>query len=114
MADQSYLFVDGAYLRQRHSDMMSAVFGKIADFDLSNLRQNLVHLTPLGTRDVFQRVFYYDCLHDIPKVGESDEELKARDPGATGILRQDSITSRLPRKARQPFRFFTQDAPERG
>ncbi len=78
MADQSYLFVDGAYLRQRHSDMMSAVFGKIADFDLSNLRQNLLHLTPLGAQEAFQRVFYYDCLHDIPKVGESDEQLKLR------------------------------------
>jgi uncharacterized LabA/DUF88 family protein len=78
MPDQSYLFVDGAYLRQRHLEVISAVFGKFAEFDLSNLRQNLLHLTPLGAQEAFQRVFYYDCLHDIPKVGESDEQLKSR------------------------------------
>lgn len=78
MSDQSYLFVDGAYLRQRHADTMLAVFGEAADFDLSNLRQNLLHLRPLGGQDAFHRIFYYDCLHDIPKVGESDEELKSR------------------------------------
>jgi len=26
----------------------------------------------------FHRVFYYDCLHDIPKIGETEDELQLR------------------------------------
>jgi uncharacterized LabA/DUF88 family protein len=73
MADQSYLFVDGAYLRQRHSDMMSRVFGVDAVLHLSGLRNRL-----RSKLQEYQRVFYYDCLHDIPHVGESEADLTAR------------------------------------
>lgn len=73
MPDQSYLFVDGAYLRQRHAEMMSQVFGSEASLDLAQMRERLRHKL-----QEFHRVFYYDCLHDIPKVGETDEELGVR------------------------------------
>jgi uncharacterized LabA/DUF88 family protein len=78
MAEQCYLFIDGAYLRQRHGEMLSRVFGTAAEPDLSNLRQALPWRTPEGTRGQLQRVFYYDCLHDIAKVNETPEQLDAR------------------------------------
>jgi uncharacterized LabA/DUF88 family protein len=73
MADQNYLFVDGAYLRQRHSESISRVFSKQTKLDLSKLRAIL-------RRDntSFQRVFYYDCLDDIVRTNEEPEQLKAR------------------------------------
>jgi uncharacterized LabA/DUF88 family protein len=78
MSDQSYLFIDGAYLRQRHSEMMSRVFSKTGVCDLSYLRQNIRQLSPFGKREIFQRVFYYDCLDDIVKTNEDPDQLKTR------------------------------------
>ncbi len=71
MAEIHYLFIDGGYLRARHSDAIKAVFGESGDLNFSPIR----YLHPSG---LFQRVFYYDCLHDIPKVDETEGELKTR------------------------------------
>jgi len=71
MSEHNYLFIDGGYLRARHSDAMKGVFGESGRLNLSSMR----HLHPSG---LFQRVFYYDCLHDIPRVNETEAELKAR------------------------------------
>jgi uncharacterized LabA/DUF88 family protein len=73
MADQYYLFVDGAYLRQRHFDSISQVFSKPAKLDLSRLRRVLQ-----AHKMVFQRAFYYDCLDDIVKTNETEDALKKR------------------------------------
>lgn len=70
MPDQRYLFIDGGYLRTRHSDAISTVFGESSDLHLSDIRN--IFPQPV------QRVFYYDCLHDIPKVGETEEQLRSR------------------------------------
>ncbi len=71
MPDHHYLFIDGGYLRARHSDIITRVFGETA-------RLNLALIRNLFPGSAFQRVFYYDCLHDIPKVNESEEDLRAR------------------------------------
>jgi uncharacterized LabA/DUF88 family protein len=73
MADQNYLFVDGAYLRQRHSESISRVFSKQTKLDLSKLRTILKQ-----ANTSFQRVFYYDCLDDLVKTSESPEQLRNR------------------------------------
>jgi uncharacterized LabA/DUF88 family protein len=78
MAEQCYLFIDGAYLRQRHSEMISRVFNTPADLDLLYLRQAVSGQTPEGRPSQFQRVFYYDCLHDVARVDETPEQLEAR------------------------------------
>lgn len=70
MPDHRYLFVDGAYLRARHAEALNSVFGDTADLHLADLR------TIFPGR--IQRVYYYDSLHDIPKAGETEEQLKAR------------------------------------
>jgi len=72
------LFIDGAYLRQRHADMISRVFGKPGKLDLTTLRRSVIRQTPEGSPGQFQRVFYYDCLHDVAKVDETPEELSTR------------------------------------
>ena len=70
MSDHHYLFVDGGYFRLRHSEAIKSVFGQTCDLQLKGLR-NIFTQKP-------QRVFYYDCLHDIPKVDETEEQLKNR------------------------------------
>lgn len=70
MPDHRYLFVDGAYLRARHAEALNSVFGETADLHLADLRT--IFPGPI------QRVYYYDSLHDIPKAGETAEQLTAR------------------------------------
>ncbi len=72
MSEHHYLFVDGGYLRSRHSELINRVFGEASPLHLQGIR----NLNP--GRGPFHRVFYYDCLHDIPKVGETEEQLKIR------------------------------------
>ena len=72
MPDHHYLFIDGGYLRARHSEALAAVFGEASRLNLSPIR------SMRGGPASFQRVFYYDCLHDIPKVDETEEQLKVR------------------------------------
>lgn len=89
MSEQCYLFIDGAYLRQRHADMIYRVFNKPAELDLSFLRGAVPWRKPEGTIGQFQRVFYYDCLHDIAKVDESPEQLETRIRGQKAFF--DSV-----------------------
>jgi uncharacterized LabA/DUF88 family protein len=70
MQDHHYLFVDGGYFRARHTEAIKSVFGESCDLQLNGL----ANIFP----QKIQRVFYYDCLHDIPKVDETEEQLKNR------------------------------------
>jgi uncharacterized LabA/DUF88 family protein len=72
MPDHHYLFIDGGYLRSLHAEALSSVFGQSCGLNLYPIR-NLGRVDPF-----FQRVFYYDCLQDIPKVNETEEQLKSR------------------------------------
>jgi uncharacterized LabA/DUF88 family protein len=72
MPDHHYLLVDGGYLRARHAEAVSSVFEEGCTMNLSKIRD----LNP--GRGPFHRVFYYDSLHDIPKVGETEEQFQAR------------------------------------
>ena len=70
MPDHHYLFVDGGYFRARHAEALKSVFGESCDLQLGGL----ANIFPKHV----QRVFYYDCLNDIPKVDETEEQLKNR------------------------------------
>lgn len=65
----TYLFVDGAYFRLVVDEYMQLLFGVPAEIDYAALRQI--------SRDI-RRVFYYDCLNDRQKVGESSADFEAR------------------------------------
>ena len=66
----AYLFVDGAYLRERYRTSMTAVFGIDGDLDVRKIYD-------LFTREL-KRVFYYDCLQDIQCDGEDDSNFRSR------------------------------------
>jgi uncharacterized LabA/DUF88 family protein len=65
----TYLFIDGAYFRKVVDEYMHDLFGVSAEINYIALRR----VAP----DV-RRVFYYDCLNDIQKKGESQAEFEAR------------------------------------
>lgn len=71
MSEHHYLFLDGGYLRARHGEAIIGVFGQTCSLDLSTIRG-------LNPGPQFHRVFYYDCLNDIPKVGETEDQLQKR------------------------------------
>jgi hypothetical protein len=60
---ETYLFIDGAYFRKVADEYMLQLFGVPAEIDYRALRRG--GLNP-------RRVFYYDCLNDIQKNGESN------------------------------------------
>src|SRR5260221_8920026 len=67
MAD-TYLFIDGEYLRQIHRDAMQAFFGVDGELDLSKPKDQAGAI----------RAFFYDSLDDAPRQGESEEACRAR------------------------------------
>ncbi len=67
---ETYLFIDGGYLRKVADELMQALFGVPADIDLAAVRRNL---SPHP-----RRVFYYDCLNDVRKDGESETDFDPR------------------------------------
>jgi uncharacterized LabA/DUF88 family protein len=70
MPDHHYLFIDGGYFRARHAEAIKSVFGESCELQLNGIEK-------IFPKNV-QRVFYYDCLNDIPKVDETEEQLKLR------------------------------------
>jgi uncharacterized LabA/DUF88 family protein len=77
MNEVIYFFIDGGYVRQKYADAMNRVFSvAAAEPEMSNLQ-----LWCYGQRfgkAVAQRFFYYDCLHDSKKDGETVEEFAGR------------------------------------
>jgi hypothetical protein len=73
--ETQYLFIDGAYLRRMYEERMKAFFGS-ADF-------NDLDFTILKTHCASQKAFYYDCIDDIKKTGNSGFVVgRNRDRGA--------------------------------
>jgi uncharacterized LabA/DUF88 family protein len=68
MPDHNYLFIDGGYLRECYSRTIRGYFREEGKLHFPTIRGNI------GVT----RVFYYDCLHDVPKKGESDSDFKQR------------------------------------
>jgi NYN domain-containing protein len=68
MPEQTYLFIDGAYLRACYEAVVSRFFGSKGTLDFATVKGSL------GAN----RVFYYDCLHDIQNQGESDPDFQKR------------------------------------
>lgn len=83
MPDHHYLFVDGGYLRARHSEAIGRVFGDSGRVDLTSMRTSM---RSLSSGSLFNRIFYYDCLHDIPLVNESEDELRERVKSQQGFF----------------------------
>jgi hypothetical protein len=68
IAQQTYVFIDGQYLRQRHREAMMAFFGVEGDLDLS----------PIMKQAGASRVYFYDAIDYERGATESDEDSKAR------------------------------------
>lgn len=68
MADETYLFIDGAYLRDKHSKALRRVFAQVPEVSLLQLK---------GQANA-KRVFFYDCLHDIKDEAEPEEAFQER------------------------------------
>lgn len=68
MADETYLFIDGAYLRDKHSKALRRVFTQVPEIGLLQLKGQALA----------ERVFFYDCLHDIEDEAETEEAFQER------------------------------------
>jgi uncharacterized LabA/DUF88 family protein len=68
MADETYLFIDGQYLREIHGKVMQQLFGQIPGIDLTQLK----------AQARAQRVFFYDCANDVQGAGETENDFHAR------------------------------------
>ncbi|MGA8678450.1 MAG: NYN domain-containing protein [Candidatus Acidiferrales bacterium] len=68
MADETYLFIDGAYLRDKHSKALRRVFTQVPEISLLQLKGQAIA----------KRVFFYDCLHDIKDEVETEEAFQER------------------------------------
>jgi hypothetical protein len=67
MSDETYLFIDGEYLRQSYRDAMHSMFDKDGDLDPAKIRY------PTMAR----RAFFYDCLDEIKSGSETEDEFSA-------------------------------------
>ncbi|MBI3669723.1 MAG: NYN domain-containing protein [Acidobacteria bacterium] len=63
-----YLFIDGAYVRQRYSERMMEYFREEGELDFARL---------FSSAGAF-KAFYYDCLDDCQKRDESTENFDRR------------------------------------
>ena len=63
-----YLYVDARYLRRVFDDCLTPFVGSPVE----------VHWRLVKERFRAQRVFYYDCVDDLPRKGESETELRDR------------------------------------
>jgi uncharacterized LabA/DUF88 family protein len=68
MPDETYLFIDGKYLRDVHAKALRPIFGIAPDIDLLNLKKQANA----------QRVFFYDCMDEMKLADETDETFETR------------------------------------
>lgn len=79
----TYLFIDGAYLRARYDEAMARYLGQEGKIDFEAVR---------ATTGNAHKVFYYDCIDDLPHDGESEGDLKTRIAAQEGFFEQlDSL-----------------------
>jgi uncharacterized LabA/DUF88 family protein len=71
----AYAFIDGAYFREITSELIQKMFCVQAEIDYRCLFRSLHSYE--GRFDL-RRVFYYDCLDDVQKNGESDTDFETR------------------------------------
>jgi uncharacterized LabA/DUF88 family protein len=62
----TYAFLDGNYIRRASDELMKQMFDVPADLDFAKM-------SGLG-----DRVYYYDCLDDLKRASESDQDFKLR------------------------------------
>jgi len=75
MTDQTYLFIDGEYLRQRHREAMQEFFGVDGELELS----------PMMEQARASRAYFYDAIDYTRRTHESEKEWEAR------VLSQDQF-----------------------
>ncbi|HEX9223649.1 MAG TPA: NYN domain-containing protein [Candidatus Acidoferrales bacterium] len=68
MADRTYLFIDGEYLRRIHREAMQSFFAADGDLELSGVMW----------KAQASRAYFYDSLDDIPRPGEDELACRAR------------------------------------
>lgn len=68
MPDNTYLFIDGEYLRRIHREAMQAFFGVDGNLELSTLMQQARA----------SRAYFYDSLDDAPRAGETEQDRQKR------------------------------------
>jgi uncharacterized LabA/DUF88 family protein len=68
MADDTYLFIDGKYLRDKHSKALLRIFPQAPEISLLQLKGQARAM----------RVFFYDCLNDRRAEAESEEAFQTR------------------------------------
>lgn len=86
--EDTYLFIDGEYLRRIYRDAMLFIFGEEGDLDPASIRY-------AGRAS---RAFFYDCLDDSQQAGESDADFQKR------LAKQESFFSGVSRISGFHFR----------
>jgi uncharacterized LabA/DUF88 family protein len=70
-----YLFIDGGYMRKVFDASMHQVFGRSGALDVSILRRQCV---ANRNESSVSRAFFYDCIDDERRPGESDDSYEKR------------------------------------
>jgi uncharacterized LabA/DUF88 family protein len=68
MEEISYLFIDGGYLNRSWQELFVPIFGSSYPLDYCKIKAAFKA----------RRVFYYDCLDDVPKANEDETVFRAR------------------------------------
>src|SRR5437899_2352083 len=72
-----YLFIDGGYLAAVYKNLMQAFWKVDGELDFMRLS---------GGASIYEKVFYYDCVDDVLRDGETREQLEARVQGKEDFL----------------------------
>jgi len=76
MPEVGYFFIDGAYVRAKFSEAIKRVFNVEAEPDVVSMQ---MWLRSRRYQDFYaQKFFYYDCLQDVRKDNENEEDFKRR------------------------------------
>lgn len=68
MNDVIYIFIDAGYLKRAYQDTVRRIFGDHFEINYFQIKNGFNA----------RRAFYYDCIDDIKKVGESDADFQTR------------------------------------
>jgi uncharacterized LabA/DUF88 family protein len=79
VVEQTYLFIDGEYLRQRHRAVMQQFFGSDGDLDVE----------PILHQAKARRAYFYDSVETTPRPGETDSAFQNR------VLERESFLSHV-------------------
>jgi len=68
MADTTYLFIDGGYLKRVFKETVGKIFGDHYEMDYCAIKKELCS----------RRAFYYDCVDNIRREWECEADFQAR------------------------------------